>query len=86
MTDKPNPGGLSAKDLVVRGTVIALVVAVPSVSAFLVGWTVLDDLLQAAIVGAVVHFVAMGFSLRFSKRFLVRGSRGGGPASDDADV
>jgi len=35
-------------------------------------WMILDDLIQAAIIGAVVHFIAMGFSLKISKKFLVK--------------
>jgi len=51
---------------------MASIITVPSLTAFLVSWTVLEDLIQAAIVGAVVHFVAMGFSLKISKKLLVK--------------
>lgn len=65
---------LSTKDLILKGSVIAVIVTIPSIAAFLISWNILDDLIQAAIVGAVVHFVAMGFSLKISKKFLVRSS------------
>lgn len=65
---------LSTKDLILKGSVIAVIVTIPSIAAFLISWNVLDDLIQAAIVGAVVHFVAMGFSLKISKKFLVKSS------------
>jgi len=72
MSGRKSPGSLTAKDLVIRGTVMASIITVPSLTAFLVSWTVLEDLIQAAIVGAVVHFVAMGFSLKISKKLLVK--------------
>jgi len=72
MSGKRSPGSLTTRDLVIRGTVMASIITVPSLTAFLVSWTVLEDLIQAAIVGAVVHFVAMGFSLKISKKLLVK--------------
>ncbi len=72
MPGKKNPGPLTTGDLVIRGTVMASIITVPSLAAFLASWAILDDLIQAAIVGAVVHFIAMGFSLKISKRFLTK--------------
>jgi len=72
MSGRKSPGPLTARDLVIRGTVMASIITVPSLAAFLVSWTVLDDLIQAAIVGAVVHFAAMGFSLKISRKLLVK--------------
>ena len=63
---------LTIKEIILKGSVIAVMVAVPSIIAFLISWIILDDLLQAAIIGAVVHFIAMGFSLKISKKLLVR--------------
>ena len=65
---------LTKKDLILKGSIIAIIVTLPSIGAFLVSWRLLDDLIQAAIIGAVVHFIAMGFSLKISKKFLVRSS------------
>lgn len=67
---------LSLRDILVRGSVLAAVITVPSLIVFLGLWMVTGDLLMPAIAGAVVHFVAMGFSLKFSKKFLVTGGRG----------
>ena len=74
MSTKKNPNSLTTRDLIIRGTVMASIITVPSLIAFFVSWTVLDDLIQAAIVGAVVHFIAMGFSLKISKKFLTKKS------------
>ena len=35
-------------------------------------WIILDNLVYAALLGAVVHFVTMGFSLKISKKILVK--------------
>lgn len=62
----------SMKDIALRGSALAAMVAVPSLSVFAVLWVLLDDLLVAAIIGGIVHFIAMGFSLKISKKFLVK--------------
>lgn len=52
---------------------IAAVITAPSLAAFFAGWLILGDLIQAAIIGAVVHFVAMAFALKIIKKFFVSG-------------
>jgi hypothetical protein len=51
---------------------MAIIITVPSVMSFVIVWTILDNLLYAIIIGAVVHFIAMGFSLNLSKKLLVK--------------
>lgn len=58
--------------MVARATAVAAVMAAPSVAVFLALWQIMDDLFVAAIAGAVAHFVAMGFALRISKKFMRR--------------
>ena len=48
------------------------IVTIPSIIAFLITWIALDNLMTAIIVGAIVHFIAMGFSLKISKKILVK--------------
>jgi len=60
------------RDIVLKGSIIAVIVTIPSIVSFMVIWMILDDLIQAAIIDAVVHFIAMGFSLKISKKFLVK--------------
>ena len=55
-----------------KGTIMAIILTVPSITAFLITWLILDNLINAAIVGGVVHFIAMGFSLKISKKILVK--------------
>lgn len=63
---------LSSRDILARGSILGAMLALPSVGIFLVLWYVTDDVMIPAIVGAAVHFVAMGFSLKFAKKFLIK--------------
>lgn len=74
MTSDNKTGKLTMRDIILKGTIIAVIVTIPSVVSFMVIWMILDDLIQAAIIGAVVHFIAMGFSLKISKKLVKRDS------------
>ena len=63
---------LSIREIAIKGTVIALIVTIPSLFTFVVVWIILDDLFLGVILGAFVHFIAMGFSLKISKKLLVK--------------
>jgi hypothetical protein len=63
---------ISIREIVLKGTIIALIVTIPSLSAFVLIWTLLDDLFLGVILGAFVHFIAMGFSLKISKKILAK--------------
>jgi len=68
----PSNSKLKISEIMVKGTIMATLLTVPSIIAFLITWTILDNLINAAIVGGVVHFIAMGFSLKISKKILVK--------------
>ncbi|WP_316504416.1 hypothetical protein [Nitrosopumilus sp.] len=70
--DDKKPLKLTKKEILLKGTVIATIITVPSLSAFFLTWIILDDLTFGAILGAVIHFIAMGFSLKISKKILVK--------------
>jgi len=63
---------LTIREIILKGTIIAIIITVPSVIAFVISWMILEDLISAAILGAVVHFIAMGFSLKISKKILIK--------------
>jgi len=63
---------LSIREIALRGTIIAVIITVPSVISFVLTWKILDNLLYAVILGAIVHFIAMGFSLKISKKILLK--------------
>ena len=72
LSDEKKADKLTKKDIILKGTFLSIIVIVPSLSTFFLSWKILDDLLQAAIIGGIVHFIVMGFSLKISKKFLVR--------------
>ena len=63
---------LKISEIVLKGTIMATIVAVPSIIAFLIIWIILDNLVTAIIVGGIIHFIAMGFSIKISKKILVK--------------
>ena len=71
MSDPTKPK-LKIGEIVLKGTIMATIVTVPSIIAFLISWIILDNLITAAIVGGIIHFIAMGFSLKISKKILVK--------------
>ena len=72
MTSDNKTSKLTIKDIVLKGSIIAVIVTVPSIVSFMVFWMILDNLIQAVIIGAVIHFIAMGFSLKISKKLSVK--------------
>lgn len=72
MTSDNKTGKLTMKDIILKGSIIAVVVTVPSIVSFVATWVILGDLIQAAIIGAIIHFIAMGFSFKISKKLLIK--------------
>jgi hypothetical protein len=72
LSDGKKADKLTTKEIILKGTIIAILVIIPSLLAFFTSWVILDNLLQAAIIGGIVHFIAMGFSLKISKKFLIK--------------
>jgi len=63
---------LTIREIVLRGSIIAIITTIPSIIAFLLTWIFLDDLIYGVIFGAMVYFIAMIVSLKISKKFLVK--------------
>ena len=63
---------LSIIEIVLKGTIIAVIITVPSIMAFLLSWFILNDFMTAVILGGIVHFIAMGFGLKISKKILIK--------------
>jgi len=72
LSDEKKADKLTTTGIILKGTIIALFVIIPSLSTFLLMWYILDDLLQAIIIGGIVHFMAMGFSWKISKKFFAK--------------
>jgi hypothetical protein len=67
-----NKSKLTPSEIVLKATIIAVIITVPSIVTFFISWIILENLISAAILGAVVHFIAMGFSLKISKNIMVK--------------
>ena len=72
LSDGKKADKLTTKEIILKGTIIAILLIIPSLLAFFTSWVILDNLLQAAVIGGIVHFIAMGFSLKISKKFLIK--------------
>jgi len=63
---------LTLREIALRGSIIATIITIPSIIAFVLTWVLLDDLIYAFILGAMVYFFAMIISLKIAKKFLVK--------------
>lgn len=70
LSDTNIPKRSSRKELFAKGTIIALIISIPSLVGFFAAWNILDNLIEAAVAGLVVHFIAMGFALKIAKKIL----------------
>lgn len=69
MSDSSEGAGLSKKRIYGAGTVIALVISVPAIVAFLIANSITDNFYISIAISAAVYFIAMGFSIKISKMF-----------------
>jgi len=72
LSDDEKSTKLTMRQIVLRGSIIATIITIPSIIAFVLTWILLDDLIYAFILGAMVYFFAMIISLKISKKFLVK--------------
>jgi len=72
LSDDEKSTKLTIREIVLRGTIIATIITIPSIIAFVISWILLDDLIYAFILGAMVYFFAMIISVNISKKFLVK--------------
>jgi hypothetical protein len=72
LSDDEKSTKLTMREIVLRGSIIATIITIPSIIAFVLTWILLDDLIYAFILGAMVYFFAMIISLKISKKFLVK--------------
>ena len=68
----PTKSRIKISEIILKGTIMATIVTIPSIIAFLIIWIILDNLITAVIVGGIIHFIAMGFSIKISKKILVK--------------
>ncbi len=69
---KEPPKQLSTSELFAKSSIMAAIIAIPSLGGFAIGWYVLDDLISAIVIGVVIHFVVLIFAFRISKKLFDR--------------
>ena len=67
MDRKGNPAR-PTKEIFLKGSLIGLIITIPSLVAFFIAWKIFDDKFTALIIGIIVHFIGMGFTLKISKK------------------
>jgi len=60
------------REIVLKGTIIAIIITVPSLVVFVLTWVLLDDFVLGAFAGVVVNLIALIFSWKISKKLLVK--------------
>ena len=63
MTETPEKK-ITTKDLIAKGSLIAILISVPTLIAFFVIWTVTTDLIFGAVAGLITNFIALGISFK----------------------
>ena len=57
-------------NIVAKGSLIAIIISVPTLIVFFAIWTVSDELIFGAVGGLITNFVALGISFKIvSKKF-----------------
>jgi len=72
LSDNEKSTKLTIPEIVLRGTIIAIIITVPSLVAFVLTWVILDDFVSGAFSGVVVHLIALIFSWKIAKKLLVK--------------
>lgn len=66
--DKKGPIVRPTREIFLKGSLIGAIITVPSLTAFFISWFILGDKYVALMIGIVVHFIGMGFSLKLAKK------------------
>jgi len=72
LSDNEKSIKLTIREIVIKGTIIAIIVTIPSLAAFVLTWVFLDDFILGAFSGLVVHLIALIFAWKISKKLLVK--------------
>ena len=62
---------ITTKDIVAKGSLIAIIISVPTLVEFFGIWTITDDLILGGVGGVVTNFIALGIAFKIvSKKFV----------------
>jgi hypothetical protein len=58
------------KDIILKGSLIAIIISVPTLIVFFGVWTLSNELIYGAVAGLITNFVTLGISFKIvSKKF-----------------
>ena len=72
LAEHQNSKKLSTGEIIMKSSLVAVIIAIPTVVVFLAVWILSNDLLYGAISGIVMNFIAMGASFKIVKIFLAK--------------
>jgi len=72
LPDNEKSTKLTIQEIVFKGTIIAIIITIPSLVAFVLTWVFLGDVILGAFSGMIVNLIALVFSWKISKKLLVK--------------
>lgn len=63
---------LTKQEIMLKGTIISMIITIPSLVTFAIVWIFFNDMILGVILGALIHFIAMIFSLKISRKLLIK--------------
>jgi hypothetical protein len=70
MLAEPPAKKLTMTDIAAKGSLIALIISVPTLVVFFAIWTISNDLIYGAVGGLITNFITLGISFKIvSKKF-----------------
>ena len=70
MLAEPNANKLTMTNIVAKGSLIAILISVPTLIVFFVIWTISNELIYGAVGGLITNFITLGISFKLvSKKF-----------------
>ena len=63
---------LTKQEIMLKGTIISMIITIPSLVTFDIVWIFFNDMILGVILGALIHFIAMIFSLKISRKLLIK--------------
>jgi len=70
MLAEPPVKKLTMANIVAKGSLIAIIISVPTLVVFFAIWTISDELIYGAVGGLITNFIALGISFKIvSKKF-----------------
>ena len=85
MSDKPNK--VTATRVFAAGTVLALIISIPSIAVTLVmHYIIKTNLIITMGAGLITLFIAMGFGYKLSKKLTTKVQNGGSSSHDGQDL